>query len=115
MENSDNLHESKIQIDPTNVIKAAQFILNFLKNEGIQENTECTPHDTVLWLQHSLQHFLVPLSHTKTLELSLIHSFENHLTTLLEATRSMLNCLTYEAQTQLQLFLTYSSIAVYQN
>lgn len=112
MENPHHLNEPNIQIDPTNVIKAAQFILN-LKSAAIQENPKGDTRATILWLQDSLQHFLEPLSPTKTQGFSSIHSFENHLATLLEATRSMLQCLTREAQTQLQLFLTYSSIAVH--
>lgn len=91
-------------ITPTNVVKAAQFILN-LDQSFIEEKHWPDLNAAIYWLKDSLDHYLHPQSEWWLNGMSQIEHVDYALKTLMEAVRSLLPCLSEEGKNQLRHYL----------
>lgn len=91
-------------IHPMNVVQAAEFILRCEQERMEGRGVE---HRALLhWLKESLQYYRHPKQDKAAIGLTPIEALERHLSTLLRATRSAVECLTHEAQRQLMQHLS---------
>lgn len=97
-------------VNPINAVKIAQFILD-LDYTAIHERYYLDRETFIHWLKESLEHYLHP--NTGKAGHKQIELLEHYLMTLLKAIKTILPCLTQEAQTQVRQFLVQAASLSY--